>query len=131
MWCVRTRSSAPRRLCRDGALHQSLGVDPVITPAYHRVRKNTGVIWSDRNPSRSSGSRTVFGFSVTVFRLAGSYSARPPLLRNFAGGEASPFFSESGKSPSHVGNTGSNPVGGANNINYLKTHFHAFPKKFP
>jgi hypothetical protein len=43
MWCVRTRSSAPRRLCRDGfcrdgALHQSLGVDPVITPAYHRVR---------------------------------------------------------------------------------------------
>ena len=28
----------------------------MITPAYHRVR-NTGVIRSDRNPSRSSGSR--------------------------------------------------------------------------
>ena len=62
--------------CRDGALHQSLGVDPVITPAYHRVR-NTGVIRSDRNPSRSSGSRTVLGFSVTVFRLAGSFQPGP------------------------------------------------------
>jgi hypothetical protein len=31
-------TALPRRLCRDGALHQSLGVDPVITPAYHRVR---------------------------------------------------------------------------------------------
>jgi hypothetical protein len=62
--------------CRDGALHQSLRVDPVITPAYHRVR-NTGVIRSDRNPSRSSGSRTVLGFSVTVFRLAGSFQPGP------------------------------------------------------
>ena len=49
---------------------------PVITPAYHRVR-NTGVIRSDRNPSRSSGSRTVLGFSVTVFRLAGSFQLGP------------------------------------------------------
>jgi hypothetical protein len=49
---------------------------PVITPAYHRVR-NTGVIRSDRNPSRSSGSRSVLGFSVTVFRLAGSFQFGP------------------------------------------------------
>jgi hypothetical protein len=40
-------------------------------------------------------------------------------LRNFAGGEASPFVSESGKSPSHGGNTGSNPVGDARKINHL------------
>src|SRR5580704_13219735 len=50
-------------------------IESPITPAYHRVR-NTGVIRSDRNPSRSSGSRTVLGFSVTVFRLAGSREAR-------------------------------------------------------
>jgi hypothetical protein len=49
---------------------------PLITPAYHRVR-NTGVIRSDRNPSRSPGSRTVLGFSVTVFRLAGSFQPGP------------------------------------------------------
>jgi hypothetical protein len=47
-------------------------------------------------------------------------SARSLLLRNFAGGEASPFVSESGKSPSHGGNTGSNPVRDANQINELR-----------
>src|SRR3954470_11102072 len=59
MWCVPTRSSAPKRLCRDGALHQSLGVDPVITPAYHRVR-NTGVI--RRRPCNFPSLARAIGF---------------------------------------------------------------------
>jgi hypothetical protein len=49
----------------------------------------------------------------------GTFAGVRPLLRNFAGGEASPFVSESEKSPSHGGNTGSNPVGYASKINEL------------
>jgi len=65
MWCVRTRSSAPRRLCRDGALHQSLGVDPVITPAYRWVR-NTGLTWSDRTPVRAFRLSLLRQFSMAL-----------------------------------------------------------------
>jgi hypothetical protein len=41
LYVVRSAPGLRRRdgFCRDGALHQSLGVDPVITPAYHRVRQ--------------------------------------------------------------------------------------------
>jgi hypothetical protein len=83
MWCVRTRSSAPRRLCRDGfcrdgALHQSLGVDPVITPAYHRVR-NTGLTWSDRTRVRAFLLSLLRQFSMAAecpFRVRAPFDDR-------------------------------------------------------
>ena len=107
------------RLCRDGAVHQSLGVDPVITPAYHRVRNHRchPVRSQPKSKLRLSHSSRFLGDGVSASRVL---SARSPLLRNFTGGDASPFVSESGKSPSHGGNTGSNPVGDANIINNLK-----------
>jgi hypothetical protein len=41
MWCASAPGLRGRDgICRDGALHQSLGVDPVITPAYHRVKQH-------------------------------------------------------------------------------------------
>jgi hypothetical protein len=45
----RTARGLRRRagFCRDGAIHQSLGVDPVITPAYHWVR-NPVIISAER-----------------------------------------------------------------------------------
>jgi hypothetical protein len=102
MWCVRTRSSAPRRLCRDGALHQSLGVDPVITPAYHRVRK-TGVTWSDRTRVRAFRLSLLRQFSMAV---AGPLSGRSP-----PGRQPGKHSDPKRKSPFHGGNRGSNPLG--------------------
>ena len=51
--------------CRDSALHQSLGVDPVITPAYHRVR-NTGITWSYRTRLRAIRLSLLLQFSTAV-----------------------------------------------------------------
>ena len=77
-----------------------------ITPAYHRVR-NSGIT------GRSSGSRT---FLDDVFSVSMIVSALTPLL---PAARQALSFPKPGKSPSHGGNTGSNPVGDARKINHL------------
>ena len=118
--------------CRDGALHQSLGVDPVITPAYHRLR-NRIITGSEHQVPQVVAFRLPLprSLSVAAFWLAGRLFGPAPLLTTVGGSVRSTSASARPASPSHRRQHRSYPVGNANFFSKLRVLMSALQPRFP